>query len=811
MKRLKSWIAWPLILIQGCLPLLTIGAQMQSPFSSDREDNTLSYSAAMTQGAQALASDSASDAARSLATGAASGEIQRWLSQFGTAKIQLNTDRHGSWSRSSADMLVPLYDNGESLLFLQGGLRKPSDRLTGNLGAGVRTFWHNGWMFGGNVFFDEDFTGHNRRVGFGGEAWRDYLRLSANTYIGTTNWHTSRDYDGSWQEKPADGYDIRAQAWLPVYPQLGGKLVWEQYYGAQVALFDKDHLQRNPHAVTAGVEYTPVPLVTFGVEQKQGRGEHDTQLSLGVSWQFGHDWRWQLDPANVQAMRTLAGNRYDLVDRNNEIVMQYRKAPEQGVAHLALSVITDNSPADGVTRNVLSVTATNRSGQPVRNAPVSWTATGENVGLLSSSVTDSNGQAKVMLTSATVQTVSVTAQSGSVSATQSSHFVAVVVSQIVLNVIQDNAPADGSSTNVVEATLTDSGGRPVSGQKVSWGVSGSVTLTGASGESDSNGKAVARLSSLTAGNAAVTAKTGSLRADGTVHFADSGDGAAANSSMTELTVTSGAKASGSDANTATATVKDDQGNILADTAVTFSVTGSAKLSATTVKTDAKGQAQVTLTSTQAETVNVTATLANGNSATKASTFVVDLDSAVMALTSTSGALANGIDANTVTVTLTDKNGQPLSGQAVNFSTEGSAVLSSASAVTDSNGKVVISVTDTSGEYVNVTATIANGASKEARLFFQSTYIKEIVVNTPNPLAGVYVTVYALIVDLNQKPVSGETVTFSVTGNAKLTTSAQPTTGSNGHAVIKLTNDVAETVTLTATHNGFSESTNITFN
>lgn len=37
---------------------------------------------------------------------------------------------------SCCDLLVPLYDNQQSLLFVQGGIRKPSDSLTGNLVSG---------------------------------------------------------------------------------------------------------------------------------------------------------------------------------------------------------------------------------------------------------------------------------------------------------------------------------------------------------------------------------------------------------------------------------------------------------------------------------------------------------------------------------------------------------------------------------------------------------------------------------------------------------------------------------------------------
>lgn len=843
-----------------------------------------------------LTSGHAADSARSLAVGEASAGLQQWLNGFGTAHIQLNMDRHGSWSHSSGDLLVPLYDNGRSLLFVQGGIRNPSDRLTGNLGYGVRTFWQNGWMFGGNVFYDNDFTGHNRRVGIGGEAWRDYLRLSANTYLGTTEWHTSRDFDGTWQEKPADGYDIRAEGWVPAYPQLGGKLDWEQYYGRQVALFDKDHLQHNPHAVTVGVEYTPVPLITLSAEQRQGRGLHDTQVALDVNWGFGQDWRWQLNPANVQVMRILSGSRYDLVNRNNEIVLQYRKNPAQDVARLLLTLVTDNSPADGLTRNVLQVLATNRSGQPVRNAAIDWqvpSSDGSVSVAAANSVTDDNGQASLTLTSTKVQAVPVTAQSSSVSATQNSHFVAVPVSVITLDVTQDNVVADGISADTVVATLTDGNGRPAAGQTVTWTLPNGVSMKEASSVSDGSGKATVHLMSTTAGSSAISAASGSQTAEGTVHFTANNatakigtltvttDGSPADGKtpdvaqvtvtdangnplsgqtitwkadkstvvfgqsavtdstgkttvtytdttagsltltatlanggsatapslfvsdkdsarLKDLTVTSGAKASGSDTNTATVTVTDADGNPLTNTAVTFSLTGSAKLAATTVNSDSSGKAQVTLTDTVAETVQVAAKLASGSSLTKDCSFVADLDSAVLTVTATTGALADGSATNAATVTLKDKNGSALAGQAVTLSTDGSAKLSATAGTTDSSGQVQVTLTDTAAETVTVTATMSNGKKASAQSAFITYTVTALSASATSVKAdgSASSTLTATVKDSSGALVVNTPVAFSVTGSAALS-STTVNTNSSGQAQITLTDTVGETVTVTA--------------
>ncbi|VTR48614.1 Invasin [Serratia fonticola] len=35
--------------------------------------------------------------------------------------------------------------------------------------------------------------------------------------------------------------------------------MFEQYRGDEVALFGKDDRQKNPYAVTAGINYTPIP------------------------------------------------------------------------------------------------------------------------------------------------------------------------------------------------------------------------------------------------------------------------------------------------------------------------------------------------------------------------------------------------------------------------------------------------------------------------------------------------------------------------------------------------------------------------
>lgn len=180
-------------------------------------------------------------------------------------------------------------------------------------------------MYGFNNFFDNGITGNNRRVGLGFEARADYLQFAGNGYTRLNGWHQSRDFK-DYDECPANGYDLRAQGWLPAYPQIGGKLVYEQYYGNNVALFGKDNLQHNPYAVAAGIEWTPFPLLSVGVDERMGKGgQNETSMNMRVTWRPGDSLSSQLSPDSVAASRLLISNRYDLVDRNNDIVLEYRK------------------------------------------------------------------------------------------------------------------------------------------------------------------------------------------------------------------------------------------------------------------------------------------------------------------------------------------------------------------------------------------------------------------------------------------------------------------------------------------------------
>jgi adhesin/invasin len=819
-RRIRSLI-WAQIALQALFPLLTtlpVRAAETTPVtpsaSAAPPDSASAppWSQTLTTAASGMASGNLQSTATGMAAGAASSSVQEWLSQFGTARVNINVDDDGHWDQSSLDLLTPIYDNKKSVWFTQFGLRAPDNRVTGNFGTGVRTFYTENWMFGANVFFDDDFTGDNRRIGIGGEAWTNYLKLSANTYVGTTNWHSSRDFD-DYNEKPADGYDIRAEGWLPAYPQLGAKVMYEQYYGDKVALFDKDHLQSNPSAVTTGISYTPVPLVSMAVNYRQGQGSmNDTQFQVNLRYDFGHDWRYQLNPENVDTLRTLAGSRYDLVERNNQIILQYKKKDVgDTLGDMTLSSVKDNSPADGSTVNTVTVHATTTRGNAMKNAAITWTVTGSGKLSSPSGVTDVNGNASVNITNTTAEQVTVTAASGAITRSVPSSFTQSVAA-LNLQLTRNNSQANGSDANSGQVSVTDASGKAMSGVAISWKVDNGAVITSSDATTSGNGQASVQFTSTTAGPVKLTASAGG-KTDAVNAAFNSQSVSTVDVSMT----TNGALANGTAQNIAQAVVKDTAGNVVPNASVTWTLSGTTAkaASATTVTTNSSGVATLSLTDTAAEGVTVTAT-AGGKSGNTTATFAAVPVSNVAVTMTTNSSVANGSTANVAQATVTDADGKPMANVSLtwNLGTGSASATTPLTVTTNASGIATLSLTDTVAEGVTVTAT-AGGKSGNTTATFTPVPVNAVAVtmttNSSPANTGVENVAQALVTDASGKAMANVSLTWSLgSSTAHPTSPLTTTTSATGIATLRLTDTVAENVTVTATAGGKSGNTTAIF-
>ncbi len=752
-----------------------------------------------------LSNDNTSDAASNMARSAVTNEInassQQWLNQFGTARVQLNVDSDFKLDNSALDLLVPLKDSESSLLFTQLGVRNKDSRNTVNIGAGIRQY-QGDWMYGANTFFDNDLTGKNRRVGGGAEVATDYLKFSANTYFGLTGWHQSRDFS-SYDERPADGFDIRTEAYLPAYPQLGGKLMYEKYRGDEVALFGKDDRQKDPHAVTLGVNYTPVPLVTIGAEHREGKGNNNnTSVNVQLNYRMGQPWNDQIDQSAVAANRTLAGSRYDLVERNNNIVLDYKK---QELIHLVLPDRISGSGGGAIT-----LTAQVRAKYGFSR--IEWDATPlENAGGSTSPLTQSSLSVTLpfyqhILRTSNTHTISAVAYDAqgnasnrAVTSIEVTRPETMVISHLATTI--DNATANGIATNTVQATVTDGDGQPIIGQLINFAVNTQATLSTTEARTGANGTASTTLTHTVSGVSRVSVTLGSSsRSVDTTFVADE---STAEITAANLTVTTNdSVANGSDTNVVRAKVTDAYTNAVANQSVIFSASNGATVIDQTVITNAEGIADSTLTNTTAGVSVVTATL-GGQSQQVDTTFKPGSTAAISLVKLADRAVADGIDQNEIQVVLRDGTGN--------------AVPNVPMSIQADNGAIVVASTPNTGVDGTINATFTNLRAGESVVSVTSPALVGMTMTmtfSADPRTAVVSTLAAIdnnakadgtdtnvvrawVVDANGNSVPGVSVTFDA-GNGAVLAQNPVVTDRNGYAENTLTNLAIGTTTVKAT-------------
>ncbi|MBF1816256.1 inverse autotransporter beta domain-containing protein [Escherichia coli] len=474
-KTASGAITWSVIVTQILSPVSLSLIPANSFASSGNKDVTQTYASdehankvasfAASAG-QSLANNNASSFAVNTLSTQATKEVVDWLQQYGNARIKLNVDDSFSLKDSSFDFLYPWLDTQDYVLFSQTSLHRTDDRNQTNIGLGIRHFTPDNAMLGANVFYDYDLSRSHSRAGFGVEYWRDYFRLGVNTYFGLSDWKNSRDID-NYLERPANGWDFSAEGWLPAYPQLGASIQFEKYYGKNVGLFGSDNLQENPYAVTGGISYTPVHLIKFSAQHKQGQSNvHDTTFGVEFNYRPGVSLAEQLSSDNVAVMREVQNRRYDFVERNNNIVLEYKKKhalkislPEsvQGEGESIIPVtLTINNASGGIKSVQWNDSAFTAAGGKISGNGTSWQITlpaykseGVNSWNVGATVQDNRGN----VSNYAVMNISVT-DSG----------VSTADSSFTLD--GDSSPtisADSQSTYPIVLSLKDSNGKALTG------------------------------------------------------------------------------------------------------------------------------------------------------------------------------------------------------------------------------------------------------------------------------------------------------------------------------------------------------------
>ena len=265
---------------------------------------------------------------------------------------------------------------------------------------------------------------------------------------------------------------------------------------------------------------------------------------------------------------------------------------------------------------------------------------------------------------------------------------------------------------------------------------------------------------------------------------------------------------------------DEDGDAIAGTVVTFSVTaGGGTLSTATATTDANGRARSTLTLGSEPGTNTVATTVAG---LESETFTATaIGQTPHSLTKVSGDGQEGLAglalAAPFVVSVLDEDDEAVAGVVVTFSaTAGGGILSATTATTDANGQATTTLTLVLGSdaETNTVAATVEGLEPET---FTAIAVGQA---TPHSLAkvsgdGQEGTVdealaepfVVSVLDEDDKAIAGAVVTFSVTAGGGTLSATTATTDANGRAAARLTlGSDAGTNTVSATVEGLESVT-----
>lgn len=717
----------------------------------------------------------------------ASEDLKNWFSSHKiTSEVSVGAGNDGV-RNISFDLLAPLIEDDNDLVFTQVGFRRSNRytedyRNTLNLGLGYRHMFEK-ILLGANTFYDSDITGHNNRLGFGVEAWADYIKLAANSYLRLSDWKKSVDmYD--YMERPANGWDLRVDGYLPQYPQLGAKFMYEQYYGENVGLFGSSNKQKDPSAATVGLNYTPIPLVTISTDYRQGQGgESDTTIKLSLNFQLGVPLKKQLSPEEIRSSRLLSNAKYDLVNRNNEIVMDYRK---NELGTLTLPAAINSSPNStllfpvaftGSIRNVTWTGSASQYALPYGGGPTgslklpAYNVNGINTYDLQAIGNDEFGH--IVKSNVTQITVS--------------------ANKLTMASSQATTIANGSDIVTFTANLKQYSGENVQNADVVWTVQGNAVIIEQDNKTDANGTARLKISSKFANLVKVSVKepSGVEVASDVAFTADATTAKVFSITSSSTTLL----ADGVSLVTIDAILQDENGNVVpVNTPVTWTTTNG-QLSALSTLTDTNGKATVTFKTSIAGNIVVTANATKGNGTVTINATPNTSTARVTAISaSVSPVVANNISTSVISATVHDVNGNPVPANTPVAWTTTVGVLSAATTYTDAAGNTSVSIKSVNSGNALVTATATQGYMSTNIIFtvdsstftpvnLSSSVISAIADNTDT------ISFDVDIQDANGNPAPANT-TVSWTTSLGVLGSAQSLTDSNGHTTMTLKSNTA---------------------
>ena len=449
--------------------------------------------------------------------------------------------------------------------------------------------------------------------------------------------------------------------------------------------------------------------------------------------------------------------------------------------------------------------------------------TGGSLGIVSAT-TNVNGEASVTYTAGSTSgtdTLKATAASNGVNGTTPVvvSVTSVVVGAVLVEAGASSLVADGTSSTLIRATVTDTSSEAAPGVTVTFATTLGTFTTSTTVVTDS------------AGIAEATLKTGTMVGTATVTVTASGFSSRVNvqfvaGAPSTVTVTAApATVNPGDGTTLTAVVADGNGNAVVGETVNFSVTtnnSGGTLAAVTAVTNVNGEASVIYTAGSTPGTDTVKATAAGNGINGITPVTVDATAMVvgsLSVAAGAGSLtADGTSSTLIRATVLDTSSEPAPGVTVTFATTLGTFPTSTTGVTNSAGIAEATLkTGTTVGTASVTATASGFSSRVSVQFVAGAPATVTVTAAPatvNP--GNDTTLTAVVVDSNGNALVGETVNFGVptnnTGGSLGIVSA--TTNVNGEASVTYTagsTPGTDIVKATVASNGASGTTPVVVN
>ncbi|MDR6270528.1 invasin domain 3-containing protein [Arthrobacter russicus] len=347
------------------------------------------------------------------------------------------------------------------------------------------------------------------------------------------------------------------------------------------------------------------------------------------------------------------------------------------------TVTEGDKTADGVATHTVTVTLVDKDGNPVPNADTAKLTAASDPANATIGTWTNNGDgtytATITSTVAGNKKISTTFDGGTIKASgnDTARFVAggvdVTNAGTKFTVTEGARVADGDGTHNVTVTLVDKDGNPVLNADTAKlaAVSDPANATIGAWTNNGDGTYTAKITTTVAGNKKITTSFdgGAIKADGNDVARFTAGGVDVNNAGTKFTVTEGNRvADGTATHTVTVTLVDKDGNPVpdADTSKLTAASDPANATIGTWTNNGDGTYTATITSTVAGAKKISTSFdsgaikADGNDMARFVAGPVDVTNAGTKFTVTEGnRVADGSATHSVTVTLADKDGNPV--------------------------------------------------------------------------------------------------------------------------------------------------------